>query len=76
MKVYLGDVSEGRHRDPGELVAVAQTEAVGEMSLLQTTLVDHGLQVPEHGQHVRYPGFTIIGRASTLLRSHWSSPSL
>ena len=48
MKVYLGDVSEGGHRDLGQVVAVAQTEAVGEMSLLQTTLVDHGLKVPEH----------------------------
>ena len=48
MKVYLGDVSESRHRNPGELVAVTQTEAVGEVFLLQTALVDHGLQVPEH----------------------------
>ena len=47
MKVYLGDISESGHADPGQIVAVAQTEIVGEMSLLQTTLVDHGLQVSE-----------------------------
>ena len=47
MKVYLGDIRESGHADPGQIVAVAQTEIVGEMSLLQTTLVDHGLQVSE-----------------------------
>ena len=46
--VYIGDISEGHHCDLGQIVAVAQEgEVVGEVLLLQATLVDHGLQVPE-----------------------------
>ena len=51
--VYIGDISEGHHCDLGQIVAVAQEgEVVGEVLLLQATLVDHGLQVPEQSDHV------------------------
>ena len=50
MKVDISDIRESHHRDPSEVVAVTETGGgdVGEMFVLQTALVDHGLQVPEH----------------------------